>query len=608
MANKTAKKKRTSFAVMFITVVLILIASVVVTFMLVFYANLRSITHRQIETIVNERVTHLRDSIVNTLKEQENILYNASYGISALFDNGQITQPEMINYFSPITKLAPDIQMLYFSNNNIWYEPNGFWASFPDWTPAEGWDNTGRPWFKGAKNSPGKVAYSEPFVDAFSGEIIISLSTEVYDKNKNSIGVVAADVLVTKLNTLLNTSMIIAEQKLYLINKDGFFVTHHDVEEIMTKNFFDESNLHQYQSEVLSSAAFFKMDDEVFLYSARIPAAGWTLVSMIPVSVIYAETNSLILRLVFLSLVILAGVAVISVLFTYRLIKNQNKKLQVLIEEAEAANRTKSSFLASMSHEIRTPMNAITGMAELLLRRDLSDDARGEVYDIKQAATNLISIINDILDFSKIEAGMMEIMPVKYMLSSLVNDTVNIIRMRLKEKRIRFYTNIDGNIPNNLIGDEVRLRQILLNLLSNAVKYTDRGHISLSIKMLKCENGHVWMEVTVADSGKGIKLEDQEKLFGSFVQVDSEKNRGIEGTGLGLAITRQLCLAMNGDISFKSEYGKGSEFKVIIPQGFSSNEAFAKVEDTANKKVLVYEGRTIYAQSVCWSLENMGVP
>jgi CheY-like chemotaxis protein len=261
-----------------------------------------------------------------------------------------------------------------------------------------------------------------------------------------------------------------------------------------------------------------------------------------------------------------------------------------------------------MSHEIRTPMNAISGMAELLLRRDLPDEARAEAQDIKQAASNLISIINDILDFSKIEAGKMEIIPVKYMLLSLINDTVNIIRMRLIEKPIRFYTNIDSKIPNSLFGDEIRLRQILLNLLSNAVKYTEKGHISLSINVQKSKEEQVWLEIAVADTGKGIKPEDQATLFDSFVQADSKKNRNIEGTGLGLAITRQLCLAMNGSITLQSEYGKGSEFKVVIPQGIDSKAAFATVEEPEKKKVLVYDRRTVNARSVCWSLENLGVP
>jgi len=289
-------------------------------------------------------------------------------------------------------------------------------------------------------------------------------------------------------------------------------------------------------------------------------------------------------------------------------IRAQNNRLVELREEAEMANRTKSSFLASMSHEIRTPMNAITGMAELLIRTELSEEARSYAMDIKQAGNNLISIINDILDFSKIEAGKMEIVPVRYLLSSLINDTVNIIRARLKEKPIRFFTNIDGSIPNILIGDEVRLRQILLNLLSNAVKFTDKGHISLTITARGRNENTVWLDFAVTDTGKGIKQEDRVKLFGEFVQVDMRRNRNVEGTGLGLAITKRLCLIMNGDINMESEFGKGSTFTVTIPQGIDTSESFAVVENAMEKKVLVFEGRIIYAMSVCWSLKNMSVP
>ncbi|MDR2552658.1 MAG: response regulator [Treponema sp.] len=293
-------------------------------------------------------------------------------------------------------------------------------------------------------------------------------------------------------------------------------------------------------------------------------------------------------------------------------VDEQNLRLVELKEAAEAASRTKSEFLANMSHEIRTPMNAIVGMAELLLRGELDRDAREYAGGIKQAGANLLSIINDLLDFSKIEAGRLELIPVTYLLSSVVNDAVSIIRMRLLEKHIRFYTNIDSRIPNELFGDEVRIRQILLNLLGNAVKYTDRGFISLAMTREAPPPGQgenkVYLKIAVADSGFGIKPEDRKKLFGDFVQVDLKKNRSIEGTGLGLAITKRLCTAMGGSIGVESEYGQGSVFTVSIPQEKISDIPFASVDRPEEKKTLVYERRTEYAQSVSWSLDNLGVP
>jgi len=276
-------------------------------------------------------------------------------------------------------------------------------------------------------------------------------------------------------------------------------------------------------------------------------------------------------------------------------------------EAAQAASRTKSNFLAKMSHEIRTPMNAIIGMTELAMRENDLDAVHKHILTVKQAGGHLLSIINDILDFSKIEVGKLEITEEEYSVSSLVNDIISIIRMRVIDSQIRFAVNIDSRIPNSLIGDETRIRQVLLNLLSNAVKYTDKGFVSFTIHGEAGSDNCVTLIIEVMDSGKGIKEEDVKSLFREYSQIEHDKSRNIEGVGLGLAITWNIVKLMGGDIKVYSEYGKGSIFTVTLPQKIGISKPLACVENPDALKVIVYERREIYANSIVSAICDLGV-
>lgn len=260
-------------------------------------------------------------------------------------------------------------------------------------------------------------------------------------------------------------------------------------------------------------------------------------------------------------------------------------------DEADRAAKAKTDFLSNMSHEIRTPINAILGMNEMIARESREKNVLEYSDNILGAGKMLLSIINDILDFSKIESGRMDIIPVEYQVSSLINDLVNLFYQKVIEKKLAFHLETDGNIPSALFGDEVRIRQIITNLVSNAVKYTDAGSVTLSVGYEKHGEEEVLLCVKVIDTGRGIKQEDIGNLFQMFQRVDQKNNRNIEGTGLGLAITQRFVTMLDGEITVESEYGKGSVFGVKIPQKIINHEPMGDYAKQFEKMSYQHERR-----------------
>ena len=280
----------------------------------------------------------------------------------------------------------------------------------------------------------------------------------------------------------------------------------------------------------------------------------------------------------------------------------ENNQLREATKVAESSNEAKSEFLAHMSNEIRTPINTVLGMNEMILktsrdaadtmtqedektRRDF-DDINERAGNIEKAGNTLLSMINDILDYSRIEEGKLEIVNSAYRLRSVLGDVIRINGLRAEDKGLSFQADVDEDLPDRLYGDEFRVRQIFNGLLSNAVKYTDKGTIKLTVSGRKAEHAHpgdtITLNITVADTGIGIKQEDIEKLFSKFGKIDIQNDSSIEGAGLGLPFTKKLLDLMGGTIDVSSVYREGSVFTVTLPQKIISAEPVGKISVSSN--------------------------
>ncbi len=254
--------------------------------------------------------------------------------------------------------------------------------------------------------------------------------------------------------------------------------------------------------------------------------------------------------------------------------------------QAEEANKAKSLFLSNMSHEIRTPINAIIGMDEMILRESSDRTIEGYASDLRGSALHLLGLVNDILDFSKIEAGKINLVPVEYGLGSMLNDIVNMIEIRAKNKNRSLTVNADAALPSVLYGDEVRIKQVAMNILTNAVKYTQKSGVTFSVSFRKISDEKIALRFTVKDTGIGIKPEDLPKLGQAFQRIEEARNATIEGTGLGMNITQRLLNMMGSHLEVASVYGEGSTFAFEVEQDVVDWQGLGDFENQVRRLIV----------------------
>lgn len=524
--------------------------------------------------VMEDRILTVSAMINNHLNTAENVLHVAGDSVHHMLISG--TTSARIHEFlvDETNNVAEQFDENY---TGIYGYIMGKYLDGLNWVPPEDYDPKTRDWFMEAMEADGKVIFTMPYIDAQTGNLIVSVCRMLPDRQS----VIALDVQLKGIQTMMRELTLNGKGYGFVVSDDGMIIAHRDESKKGT-NICDVQGGQDFLvaiREADSGSFTYTWDNEQNTVYVNKIANDWNTVLIVSDHDLYAEVRSQrVIIIVICALIFLMISAIYYVGHRNELKYNkeveemkleeqktayERKVLELEKDAANASNKAKSDFLANMSHEIRTPMNAIIGMDEMILREKVSDKVRKYALDIQSAGRTLLSIINDILDFSKIESGKMELIPVEYGFASVMNDIVNMTMKKAQDKGLIYDLKVSKEIPSILRGDEIRVRQVMLNLINNAIKYTHEGSVSIDVSY---DNAASMLKVIVSDTGIGIKNEDLGKLFGSFQRLDEDKNRNIEGTGLGLNITMRLVKMMGGTISVNSRYGEGTKFTATMKQ------------------------------------------
>ncbi|MDD6573162.1 MAG: cache domain-containing protein [Thermoflexaceae bacterium] len=517
------------------------------------------------ETRMSEEVSGYNSKLIEWMQDRKTILEMFCYSIAS--------QPELLEnrskaaaYLNSVAQNYSEISLVYIGN------PDASWKVIMNngWVPGEDYILQAYPWYADTMSDSDGFLISNPYYDTQEKVYCLTFTKRLYDKDGTFLGVLAIDFKLDKLTEAMQKTYS-EDGYAFLINNNGIIINHPNEKYQLSGSssmnvqklnyvdaYFQNSKINILKDYDGKYKACLSIHDEFSSFTIMVVKDWWSIFGKI----IYYKAAFLLM----FGFCIFAVRYLIQRLLIWQ--QEVNVRLKDSADAAVQATQAKSQFLARMSHEIRTPINAVLGMNEMILRENEDEDIREYAENIQSAGKTLLALINSILDFSKIEDGKMEIVPVKYDTSDLINDLINMISDKAEKKDLLLELQIDEKLPCSLYGDDVRIRQIIVNLLTNAVKYTREGKVTLVLQRqdLTDETGDIMLHVEVIDTGIGIRQEDRDKLFESFQRLDMEKNHNVEGTGLGISIVQSLLKMMGSSLEVESEYGKGSRFYFDIKQ------------------------------------------
>lgn len=588
-------KKRLIGTITLLTVVFLLLCGVMFYSSYMFY-------RMSVEDAYSEgqgKLTFVAQSVDNYIANSKNILWVTSDAVYEMMLNGE-TFEDMAEY---LVNESENLEKEYDENFlGLYGVVEGEFLDGLGWNPPDDYYPMERDWYKEAVKAQGKTIVLSPYVDAYTGNIVITICRMLPDGKS----VMAIDMSLNRMKDILSYAQM-REGSINMVIDDSGLIIAHNEDGLEYKNIYDVyampndfigslhgNNNSHFEAEISGR-------DYIVLTSTIVE--DWHMIILADESKLLSGAwrelflNVLIYIIIFLAIVVVSILSFINEGKYYRQIislkeaeakkEYESEILRVEKESALASNRAKGDFLALMSHEIRTPINAIIGMNEMVIRESKEDNIQGYASHIKYSGNVLLGLVNTILDFSKIEEGKMEIIPVKYSVAPIIQHLIIALKPRLKDD-VELIVDVDENIPCEVVGDYVRISQVIMNLMTNAIKYTAKGSITLTVKEVGRSVSTVDIFVSVKDTGKGIRPEDQEKLFESFKRLDEAENRDIEGTGLGMTIVARLLEMMDSKIHVESEYNKGSEFSFVIRQGVANPEPMGKFEFSEELKDKVF--------------------